>query len=214
MRSGYPIPEPATITGVVLCGGRGSRLGGIDKGLAVYREQALVCHALAALSGVADTRIINANRNIETYARLGFPVIVDTTGGYPGPLAGILAGLEYAATPFVLTLPCDTPHLDEQGLGRLVSAWRPGISEIVTVWDGIRLHPVVALLDTGLKDSLAAYLASGQRKVETWFQTHHLTLADFSDRPEVLVNLNTLEDWQQQEPIPSPFSSMPHRGHA
>jgi molybdopterin-guanine dinucleotide biosynthesis protein A len=89
------------------------------------------------------------------------------------------------------------PFMDGDALNRLISAWNPGSSEIVTVSDGIRLHPVVALLDTRLKVSLEKYLANNQRKVETWFHNHYLTLADFSDSPDVLANLNTKEDWQQ-----------------
>ncbi len=209
-----PVPGPTTITGVVLCGGQGSRLGGIDKGLIMYRERTLVCHALAALSCVAATRLINANRNLEAYTRLGFPVITDPTQDYPGPLAGILAAFNYATTPFVLTLPCDMPLMDGDALNRLISAWNPGSSEIVTVSDGIRLHPVVALLDTRLKVSLEEYLANNQRKVETWFHNHYLTLADFSDRPDVLANLNTKEDWQQLGQFAPHSSSMSYRGHA
>lgn len=189
------IPESANITGVVLCGGRGQRMGGQDKGLLSYRGQTLVAHALDALSGVAESRFINANRNADIYGQLGVPVIADVTENHAGPLAGLLAALRQARTPFVLTLACDMPHFDRECLARLCAAWEPGTSEICTVYDGVRLHPVVALVDRNLADSLAYYLSTGQRKVETWFRAQRLTLADFSDKPDVLVNLNTPEDW-------------------
>jgi len=190
------IPQPALVTGVVLCGGQGRRMGGQDKGWLLYQGRPLVSYALRALSGVADQVLINANRNLKAYEALGYPVFCDEETGYPGPLAGLLAALRQATTPWVLTLPCDMPCFGENELVRLCAAWRPGEGVIYTVDDGVRLHPVVALVDRELADSLAGYLSAGGRKVETWFREQQLTRVDFSDRPGVLRNLNTPEDWQ------------------
>ncbi len=189
------IPEPALISGAVLCGGRGQRMGGQDKGLLSYRGEPLVAHAVRALSGVADTVLINANRNLPGYRAFGLPVWPDEPGVGAGPLAGLLTVLRQVRTPWVLTLPCDTPHFDATCLLRLCAAWQPGQTDICTVTDGHRLHPVIALVDSHLTHSLAACLAGGERKVETWFRHHRLSLVDYSDCPEVLINLNTPDDW-------------------
>ncbi|MBM3202953.1 molybdenum cofactor guanylyltransferase [Candidatus Woesearchaeota archaeon] len=190
------IPHPAGVTGVVLCGGQGRRMGGQDKGLLIYQGRPLVCYALEALSGVADQVLINANRNLDIYEALGYPVFCDETADYPGPLAGLLTALRRAVTPWVLTLPCDMPCFGESDLIRLCSAWQPGKPAICTVDDGVRLHPVVALVDRGLADSLACYLSGGGRKVQTWFCEQPLIRVDFSDRAGALRNLNTPDDWE------------------
>jgi molybdopterin-guanine dinucleotide biosynthesis protein A len=189
----------ALVTGVVLAGGRGRRMGGADKGLLPWRGQPLVCHALEALRGVAATLLINANRNPALYRDFGYPVISDLTDGFAGPLAGLLSAMRATATPYVLTVPCDTPLLTAELLARLVKRLGETNASIAVAHDGERLHPVVMLAATCLADDLEAYLARGERKVENWIRRHAWLAVDFSDRPEVLANINTPEELERLE---------------
>ena len=194
MKQETMIPDSSAITGVVLCGGRGLRMGGQDKGLLIYRDQPLAHHAAVALSAVAGHLILNANRSFEAYASLGWPVVPDLMPGFAGPLAGLYTALRQAGTPWVLTLPCDMPAFGPVALRRMLAVRVADDTDILSVQDGDRLCPVIALVHTRLADSLEAYLASGERRVETWFRRHRLVLADFSDAPEVLLNLNSPAD--------------------
>ena len=186
--------ERANITGVVLAGGRARRMGGEDKGLVVYRGRPLVAYALDALSLIAGTILINANRNQEEYARFGYPVIEDLTDSFDGPLAGLLSAMRSAQTEYVLTVPCDCPQVDGALLGRLYTSLLDEDAELCAAHDGDRLHPVFLIAKCSLARDLADYLASGERKVETWLRSHQLALADYSDYPEMFVNINTREE--------------------
>jgi molybdopterin-guanine dinucleotide biosynthesis protein A len=184
----------AAITGVVLAGGRGRRMGGEDKGLLPFRGQPLVSHALAALSVVAETRLINANRNLEAYRALGFPVIQDANDRFDGPLAGLLSAMLAAATPYILTLPCDAPLMNGALLERLADHRLMSDAAIAVAHDGDRLHPVVMLAETRLADDLQAYLDAGERKVEQWLRRQRWVSVDFNDAPRALANINTPSD--------------------
>ena len=186
--------ERENITGVVLAGGRARRMGGEDKGLVVYRGRPLVAYALDALSLIAGTILINANRNQEEYARFGYPVIEDLTDSFDGPLAGLLSAMRSAQTEYVLTVPCDCPQVDGALLGRLYTSLLDEDAELCAAHDGNRLHPVFLIAKCSLIGDLADYLASGERKVETWLKSNQLALADFSDHPEMFVNINTREE--------------------
>lgn len=189
----------ADITGVVLAGGRGRRMGGEDKGLLPFRGKPLVCHALDILNAVAGDVLINANRNLCTYADLGYWVVPDLGGHFDGPLAGLLSAMRAAKTPYVLTVPCDAPLLDARLLARLVAGMAHQDAAIAVAHDGERLHPVVMLAKNCLADDLEAYLATGQRQVEAWIRRHPWTCVDFSDCPESLANLNTREELTRLE---------------
>lgn len=185
----------ASITGVVLAGGRARRMDGRDKGLLPFQGQPLVSFALNALKTQADTVLINANRNLDEYRALGYPVIQDETASFDGPLAGILSAMRAATTPYVLTLPCDAPRVTGECLTRLIEPFgAPQSPALCAAHDGERLHPVFLLAETGLADDLAAYLAGGERRVEVWLRRHRLVLADYRDRPELFANLNTPDD--------------------
>ncbi|QSA97443.1 molybdenum cofactor guanylyltransferase MobA [Methylococcus sp. EFPC2] len=191
------------ITGVVLAGGRARRMGGGDKGLLSFRGRPLVAWAVSALERVTDIVLINANRNHEAYAALGYPVIADATASYDGPLAGLLAAMKAAKTPYVLTVPCDSPLIAGELLDRLVSTLAAQGAEVCAAHDGERLHPVFLLAETALLSDLEAYLAAGQRKVDRWLSHHKLALADCHDHPEWFTNVNTPEDWKALEAVPS-----------
>jgi molybdenum cofactor guanylyltransferase len=175
---------------VVLAGGRATRMGGMDKGLVELAGRPMISHVLAALAPQVERVLINANRNHEHYAAFGWPVVADADAGFLGPLAGLAAGMRAASTPLVLTAPCDCPLLAPDLASRLYSALEQERSEIAVPFDGERLQPVFALVKRELADSLAAYLAGGDRKIDRWFAQHRLAQVDFSDRPENFVNVN------------------------
>lgn len=184
----------ATLTGVVLAGGEARRMGGQDKGLILFRGRPLAAYALDALAAVAGQVLISANRHPLEYAKLGYPVIQDGGAQFNGPLAGMLAALRAASTPHVLIVPCDCPLLRPEALRRLYLAWLENQAEAAVAYDGERLHPVFAVLDRRLADSLQDYLDQGQRKVEHWLRQHDPLLVDFSREPELFQNANTPEE--------------------
>ena len=187
-------PDRSQITGIVLAGGRARRLGGIDKGLIDCRGRPLVAYAVALLQAVAGSVVINANRNAERYATFGYPVIPDATDTFDGPLAGLLAGLAYARSDYVLTLPVDAPLMTEAVLRRLPDALAAQDADVCVPDDGVRLQPVFMLARRNLKSSLEAYLADGGRKVDAWLAGQRLAIADCSDVPAVFANVNASED--------------------
>lgn len=188
------ILERAKITGVVLAGGQARRMGGEDKGLIRFKGRPLASYALDALDSVAAHILINANRNREAYARFGHPVVPDRTDAFDGPLAGLLSAMRAAETPYVLTVPCDSPLVTGRLLERLCRVMAETGAELCAAHDGERLHPVFLLAERRLADSLERYLASSQRKVGLWLEQHTLALADFSDHPELFANINTPEE--------------------
>lgn len=183
-------PPRAPITAVILAGGRATRMGGMDKGLVELAGRPMIAHVLAALAPQVEHVIINANRNLDRYAGFGWPVVPDDDAGFLGPLAGLAAGLRAAVTPLVLTAPCDCPLLAPDLVARLYSALEQARAEIAVPFDGERLQPVFALVRRELGDSLAAYLAAGDRKIDRWFAQHRLAQVDFSALPETFVNVN------------------------
>ncbi len=187
-----PSPEPgrADITGLVLAGGRGQRWGGLDKGLIPHAGRPLVEWVLDALAPQVGGLLISANRNLETYATYGHPLVEDRQDGFQGPLAGISAGLAAAPTPWVVTAPCDGPALPADLVARLSLALAQDGAKLAAPVVAGRIQPVYALIPVDLAEDLRAYLAAGGRSVVGWLTGHRLALADFSDRPEVFANLN------------------------
>ncbi len=186
--------DRAKLTGVVLAGGRARRMGGEDKGLVLFKGRPLVAYALDALGAVADEILINANRNRAVYAGFGHPVIADRTASFDGPLAGLLSAMQAAKTPYIVTVPCDSPLVTGDLLHRLVTAFLAEHADIAVARDSERLHPVFLCLRRDLVQSLEAYLGSGQRKIDSWLDQHKLAFADYADRPELFVNVNTAEE--------------------
>lgn len=182
------------ITGLVLAGGRGTRMGGVDKGLQLLHGKALVQHVLERLAPQVGTLAVNANRSQLHYARFGYPVWHDLDAGYPGPLAGLQSGLAHCTTPFLASAPCDSPLIPFDlvtHLGDAMAAQAAVAAIAVTVSPhGRQRHPVCALLHTSVKDSLDAFLASGERKMERWFATLHCVEVEFPDE-HAFCNINT-----------------------
>ena len=182
------------ITAVILAGGLARRMGGQDKGLMMLNGQPMIEHVIAALIPQVGTLLINANRNLETYRSYGYPVIEDMMGDYFGPLVGMASGVQAAATPYLLTVPCDSPLLHAALAEILFRALEADQAEISVAHDGTRMQPVFALLRRELLPDLLAYLKNGGRKIDTWYVQHRLALADFSDWPDTFLNINTTDD--------------------
>lgn len=182
------------ITGLVLAGGRGSRMGGIDKGLQNHQGRPLALHALRRLGPQVGRAMVNANRNREAYEAFGAPVWPDLVADYAGPLAGFLAGLEHCATPWMVTVPCDTPNFPDDLVARLAQALAAADAELAyaaTVEDGReQAQPVFCLMQTALSASLAAFLQGGGRKIDRWFAQHRAVAVRFADA-SAFVNANT-----------------------
>ncbi len=193
-----PAPSREAITGLVLAGGRGQRLGGVDKGLQRWRGVALVDHALARLAPQVREVMISANRNQADYAARATRVLADDADDYPGPLAGILAGLRAATTPWLAVVPCDCPLLPPDLVERLaggVGNARGAVVQRDLGAQGLRLEPVCCLLPTSLADDLARYLAGGGRKVQAWVARHAAPVPfDRADDANAFANVNTPAD--------------------
>jgi len=187
------IPQ-TDITGVILAGGRGSRMGGVDKGLVSLRGEPMITHVVARLKPQVGALLINANRNLDAYARLGLPVVPDRFGGFLGPLAGIASGLLTATTPYVATVPCDSPLLPFDLVARLAVALASEQAEIAVAHDGVRAHPVFLLVRRELGADLLDFLGTGGRKIDQWFTRHRLAVADFRDSAQAFINVNHVEE--------------------
>lgn len=188
------------ITGLVLAGGRGSRMGGVDKGLQDYRGVPLALHALLRLQPQVGAVMINANRNLGAYESFGVPVWPDALPDYPGPLAGFLAGLEHCSTPWLATVPCDSPDFPIDLVARLATAVEAEAAEIAvaaTLEEGeLRAQPVFCLLRTELHDSLQRCTRAGQRKIDRWTAQHRVATVVFEDGA-AFANANTADELQR-----------------
>ncbi len=193
------IPD-ADITGLILCGGRGTRMGGVDKGLQSHNGIPLAMHALLRLQPQVGQLMINANRNLSAYESMGVPVWVDPVADFPGPLAGWLAGLEQCQTPYMVTVPCDTPDFPTDLVARLADALVKDDAEIAMaacLEDGqVRTQPVFCLLKSSLLESLLLYLHDGERKIDRWTARHRCATVVFDD-PRAFFNANTPQELAQ-----------------
>jgi len=199
--------QTADITGVILAGGRGSRMGGADKGLQNFNGMPLALHTLMRLQPQVGEIMVNANRNLGAYEAFGVPVWPDVLGDYPGPLAGFLTALERCETPWLVTVPCDTPLFPQDLVARLAHAAQEQDAEIAMAAareeDGqIRPQPVFCLLRVELMESLVEFTHSGGRKIDAWTARHKTVVAAFDqpgDEPRAFFNVNTLAELHQLE---------------
>jgi len=192
--------DKGDITGLVLAGGRGSRMGGVDKGLQPHLGMPLAMHALLRLSPQVGEIMINANRNLAAYESMGVPVWPDTLSDYPGPLAGFLTGLERCATPYLATVPCDSPLFPEDFVARLADRLDAEDAEIAiaaTNEDGeLRLQPVFCLMRASVMESLVRFTGGGRRKIDAWTATLRQVAVAFDDAG-AFVNANTLAELRE-----------------
>lgn len=182
------------ITGLILAGGRASRMGGEDKGLIEVNTRPMIDYVLAALKPQADSILINANRNLERYAGYGYRVVSDELTDFQGPLAGIATAMARSESAYLLVAPCDSPLVPEDLGARLYDALADANAEIAVAHDGARMQPVFSLLKRDLLASLLAFLEQGERKIDRWYARHSVALADFTHRPDTFLNINTPED--------------------
>ena len=188
------------ITGLVLAGGRATRMGGVDKGLQIHRGVPLALHTLLRLTPQVGELMINANRNLSAYESMGVPVWPDAVPDFAGPLAGWLAGLERCETPYLVSVPCDTPNFPDDLVQRLADALveqGADIAMAATIEDGRQQRqPVFSLMRTTLMESLVKFTQSGERKIDRWTAQHRCIEVVFSDAA-AFFNANTLAELQQ-----------------
>ncbi len=193
------------ITGLILAGGRGSRMGGVDKGLQNYRGMPLAMHALLRLGPQVGHVMINANRNLGAYEALGAPIFPDALPDFAGPLAGFLVGLEQCETPYLVTVPCDSPQFPLELVHRLAHALEAEGAEIAiaaTLEDGVmRTQPVFCMMHADMLESLVRFTQGGGRKIDRWTALHRSIEVPFDDAP-AFANANTLPELQQLEQGP------------
>ena len=197
------------ITGLILAGGRGSRMGGIDKGLQNFNDVPLALHTQLRLSPQVGELLINANRNLAAYESFGVPVWPDAAslGDFAGPLAGFLTGLERCETAFMMTIPCDTPLFPHDLVARLAAALEAEDADIAMAAareeDGqLRAQPVFCLMRSELLESVVRFTHGGGRKIDAWTAQHKTVLVPFDqpgDDPKAFINANTLAELHQLE---------------
>ncbi len=189
----------ANITGLILAGGRGSRMGDVDKGLQLFQGRPMVAHVLARLQPQVDTIIINANRNIDTYATFGHRVVPDAIDGFAGPLAGLHIGMSNATTALIATAPCDSPFLPLDLVMRLHHALTGHDADLAVAKTFDQAHPVFCLTKTSLAPHLHAFLASGQRKIDKWYASLKVVEVSFDDVETAFANINTVDELKSLE---------------
>jgi molybdopterin-guanine dinucleotide biosynthesis protein A len=195
------------ITGLILAGGRAQRMGGIDKGLIPFHGKALIESAIGRLKPQVSTILINANRSITKYSHYGYPVVMDETPDFSGPLAGFSVGLKHCKTPYLLTSPCDSPllpvdlakkmaaQLDNNDLELVFASSKEGDGKI---WS----QPVFCLMKSDLQDSLDAFLSKGDLKIDRWFKELRSGTVVF-ENPQAFANVNTPEELADLEKVSS-----------
>lgn len=188
-----PIEEDE-ITAVILAGGRGDRMGGLDKGLLRLDGKALVRHLIDRLQPQVHAILINANRHLEQYRTFGCPVIEDRLAGFAGPMAGIASALREIRTAYLLVVPCDTPTLPGDLARRLADAANAAGKQIAVAHDGTQLQLAHLLLPASAQAGIDAWLASGRRSIRGWLEQQEFVLADFSDRPQAFDDIDSPAD--------------------
>ncbi len=203
--------SPQDITGLILAGGRGSRMGGVDKGLQNFNGLPLALHTLMRLQLQVGAVMINANRNLSAYESFGAEVWPDVLADYAGPLAGFLTGLERCETPYMVTVPCDTPRFPLDLVTRLATALEREGADIAMAAGPerdeqgqvrVRTQPVFCLLKVDLLESLTRFTQDGGRKIDAWTAQHPTVVVPFDqpgDDPLAFANANTLAELKQLE---------------
>ncbi len=197
-----------TITGVILAGGRATRMGGHDKGLIDYNGKPLIETVISSLYSQVDQLVINANRNIEAYKKYNYLVINDILDDFCGPLSGMLSAMKAVDSDYILTVPCDAPSITPLLRQRMMETLLFEQSDIAVAYDGERLQPVFCLIPIRLADSMAKFLDQGDRKIDLWLAQHKLSRVNFSDQPNTFVNFNRqrdIDDYSNKVTSPIPM---------
>jgi molybdopterin-guanine dinucleotide biosynthesis protein A len=180
------------VSGIILAGGLGRRMGGVDKGLQQLHGKPMVEHVLARFTPQVDEIVINANQNLDRYKAFGHRVVSDQISGFAGPLAGLHAGLAAISRPLAATVPCDSPFLPEDLVARLQRAM--GANDLAVAKTGDQPHPVFALVRRSVAANLEAFLAGGGRKIDAWYASLKVVEVNFDDEADAFRNINTLEE--------------------
>ena len=197
---------PADITGLVLAGGQGRRMGGVDKGWVELGGRPMIAHVLDRFMPQVGDVLINANQNLERYAAFGLPVVPDAVGGFAGPLAGLHAGLTRATRSCVVTVPCDSPFLPLDLVARLAHALETSFgssfrssfasqgAQLAVAKTFDQPHPVFCLARRDVLPHLAAFLEAGGRKIDAWYATLAVVEVAFDDEADAFRNINTADE--------------------
>jgi len=185
------------ITGIVLAGGQGRRMGGVDKGLVPLAGRPLVAHVLERLAPQVGPIVINANQNPQHYQAFGYPVIADAIGGFAGPLAGLQAGLTALNTRYAVTVPCDSPFLPSDLVTRLAAALVREGAQLAVAKTLDQAHPVFALVDAAVLAHLTQFLQLGGRKIDAWYASLDVTEVGFDDEADAFRNINTRAELEE-----------------
>jgi len=187
------------VTGLILAGGKGTRMGGVDKGLQTFRGKRLVDHVYERLAPQVAGVIINANQNQEAYRSFGVRVVSDAVGGFAGPLAGMHAGLSISRRPFLASVPCDSPFLPADLIERLYARIDETGAELAVAKTGDQPHPVFSMMRRGVLEHLSGFLKEGGRKIDAWYATLNVVEVVFDDEAEAFSNINTLDELASYE---------------
>jgi molybdopterin-guanine dinucleotide biosynthesis protein A len=184
----------ANVTGIVLAGGQGRRMGGVDKGWVELAGEPMIAHVLRRLAPQVGNIVINANQNLDRYRSLGHAVIEDTVGGFAGPLAGLHAGLTHVTHDLAVTVPCDSPFLPPDLVDRLDAALVGNNAQLAVAKTFDQPHPVFALVRRDVLPSLAAFLEGGGRKIDAWYAALDVVEVPFDDEVDAFRNINTADE--------------------
>jgi len=197
--SGIDAMHAPAITGIILAGGQGRRMGGVDKGLKLLRGRPMVQWVIERFAPQVNELLINANQNVESYARFGYRVIPDEIAGFAGPLAGLHRGLAAAAHDWVVTSPCDSPFLPQDLVARLYQAVAQANADLAVAKTGDQPHPVFALCRRSVLPGLTQFLERGGRKVDAWYAALRVTEVSFDDQALAFSNINTADELEKYE---------------
>ena len=182
------------VTGIVLAGGQGRRMGGIDKGWVELAGEPMIAQVLRRLAPQVADVVVNANQNLDRYRALGYPVFADTVGGFAGPLAGLHAGLSHATRELAVTVPCDSPFLPFDLVDRLHAAITSNRAQLAVAKTFDQPHPVFALVRRDVLPNLAAFLEGGGRKIDAWYAALAVVEVAFDDEADAFRNINTADE--------------------
>ena len=191
-------PTPA-VTGIILAGGQGRRMGGVDKGLQPLRGKPMAAWVIDRLAPQVAELLINANQNIDDYRSFGYRVIPDEIAGFAGPLAGLQRGLSAASHDWVVTTPCDSPFLPRDLVARLYRAAAAGHADLAVAKTGDQPHPVFALCRRSVLPGLTQFLEHGGRKIDAWYAALRVVEVPFDDQAEAFSNINTADELDKYE---------------
>lgn len=190
-------PTRAAVTGVVLAGGQGRRMGGVDKGLVELGGKPMVAHVLDRFRPQVAEVLINANQNADRYGAFGFPVVPDAVGGFAGPLAGLHAGMVRATHSLIATVPCDSPFLPGDLVQRLMAGLDTNDAQLAVARTFDQPHPVFCVVRCAVLPHLTAFLDNGGRKIDAWYATLKVVEVRFDDEADAFRNINTREELGQ-----------------